>query len=272
MTQGFINKMKKKMLDSKNSYFRIEPDLYLSELMLDNALRHEIREFLNEHSGQHLLEENNLTPRNRILLVGPKGNGKSSVAEAIAKELNLKMYHVFSPAVIGNCPAETEQTMHYIFCFGLPVNEPCLILFDDVECINDLQARKTFFRSILFRSEFLSPKSIVAVAVDSPYSMSDPNLVDKTCCNDFQARFVFQGPTNELIKDWFERLEMRASRKLGLNLEFLINELSGRSFAEIEEIGMNVLRKLALVDPDINTDVKNLAEHAVCEWLQKARK
>jgi DNA polymerase III delta prime subunit len=264
--------MKKKLLDSKNSYFRIEPDLYLSELILDNALRHEIREFLNEHSGQYLLEENNLTPRNRILLVGPKGNGKSSVAEAIAKELNLKMYHVFSPAVIGNCPAETEQIMYDIFCFGSPFNEPCLILFDDVECINDLQSRKTFFRSILFRSEFLYPKSIVAVAVDSPYSMSDPNLVDKTCCNDFQARFVFQGPTNELIKDWFERLEMRASRKLGLNLEFLINELSGRSFAEIEEIGMNVLRKLALVDPDINTDVKNLAEHAVYEWLQKARK
>ena len=61
-------------------------------MVLSDALQRACHEFLDDHRHAVALQAEGLIPRNRILLDGPPGNGKTSLAEALAAELDLPFY------------------------------------------------------------------------------------------------------------------------------------------------------------------------------------
>src|SRR6185312_1640363 len=76
------------------------PRRRLDELYLDDDVRDSLNEFISEQSKQDLLRAHGLEPRHRLLLLGPPGNGKTSLAEAIAYELALPLFTVRYDAVV----------------------------------------------------------------------------------------------------------------------------------------------------------------------------
>lgn len=70
----------------------IVPRRRLSSLNLAPFVTDAISGVVEEHQRSDLLRSYNLEPRNRILLDGPPGNGKTSLAEAIATETMLPFY------------------------------------------------------------------------------------------------------------------------------------------------------------------------------------
>ena len=101
-------------------------DLFLSDLC-DRACR----ELVEEQHRADLLRSHSLEPRHRVLLVGPPGNGKTSLAEAIAEALAVQFFVVRYDAIIGSFLGETASRLRRVFDYARTT--PCVLFFDEFD-------------------------------------------------------------------------------------------------------------------------------------------
>jgi SpoVK/Ycf46/Vps4 family AAA+-type ATPase len=90
-------------------------DLRLSSMVLPPELHDRLARVLKEQRQQERLRARALSPRRKLLLVGPPGSGKTMTAAAIAGELKLPLFTILYDGLIGKLLGETAGRLRLVF-------------------------------------------------------------------------------------------------------------------------------------------------------------
>lgn len=115
----------------------------LEGVRLPDAVRDEVEVFLEEQERAEELGRHGLAPRRRLLLHGEPGNGKTTIAGAIARELVLPCMVLRLSGVASQHIGEEQQKLQAALQMA---SGRCVLLLDEIDAIastrsgNDLQA------------------------------------------------------------------------------------------------------------------------------------
>ena len=239
------------------------PARRLEDMILADETSRVIEDLIEEQHRADLLRSYNLEPRNRVLLAGPPGNGKTSLAEAIADALNVPFIVVRYEGIIGSYLGETAQRIGHVFEHAR--SRRCVLFFDEFDVVGkergDTQETgeiKRVVSSLLLQVDAV-PSYVVVVTASN-----HPELLDRAVWRRFQVRLELPMPKQGQIEEWFRRFETRSGQNLGMSARSLALQLKGLSFAEVEDFGIDVLRGIVLSQP--TADAKKITGQRLRQW------
>lgn len=246
----------------KNLFWELVPSTTLEDLILDEKLEKICNDFIEEHNRSELLATFGLEPRNRILLVGPPGNGKTSLAEAIAEALSIPLIVVRYETLIGSYLGETSLRLKEVFDYCK--TRKCVLFFDEFDTIGKERGDKhesgeikRVVSSLLLQIDKLPSHVIVITA------SNHPELLDKAVWRRFQLRLELKKPTKKEIKQYIKVFQSQI-KDIKLPVNTLATTLMGASFSDIREICDSITRKYILSFEQGN--IENIVDDVLSEW------
>lgn len=242
-----------RLLDDKldNFLYRIYPNKTLDDVILDDSNEKIIQDLIQEHLRSDLLRSYNLEPRNRILLAGPPGNGKTTLAEVIAQSLMVPFYVIRYDGIIGSYLGETATRLKTMFDFIR--TQECVLFFDEFDAIgkergdiHETGEIKRVVSSLLLQIDRL-PSYVVVVA-----ATNHPELLDKAVWRRFQIRLELEAPDKDMIELWLRKFQDRVKYDLQYPISKIASKLVGYNFSEVEEFILDLERKYILSLPEVN--------------------
>jgi hypothetical protein len=245
----------------------IVPRRRLATLQLAPNVSTAVDELIEEHKRADLLRGHGLEPRNRVLLDGPPGNGKTSLAEAIASETMLPFYVVRYEGVVSSFLGETASRLDHAFEFAR--TRRCVLFFDEFDSIakersdvHETGEIKRVVSTLLLQIDRLPAHVIVVCATNHS------DLLDRAAWRRFQLRLELPPPTRADAARFLEAVAARLGGDLGLASRTLADKLLGASYAELEEFALDVRRRYVLSLPDGN--LVDIARTRIEQWRTHA--
>lgn len=245
-----------------------DPERRASDLVLPAAVRQAVNELIEEHHRRDLLRSHGVEPRHRVMLIGPPGGGKTSLAEAIATELAVPILSVRYEGVIGSFLGETALRLDTLF--AAVRLRPCVLFFDEFDSIakergdtHETGEIKRVVSSLLLQVDKL-PSHVVVVA-----ATNHAELLDRAVWRRMQLRLELPQPTRAAKVEWLSAWSARTGVALGLAPKTIAERLGNVSFAELEEFALDIQRRSILSGPDPQpTDV---TQRVLRQWSARNR-
>jgi SpoVK/Ycf46/Vps4 family AAA+-type ATPase len=247
-------------------FFEVEPRRRLDDLILPSVVTEACAELVEEQSRADLLRAHNLEPRHRILLTGPPGNGKTSLAEAIAAELAVTLLVVRYESVITSYLGETAVRLSRLF--DQVRSRQCLLFFDEFDVVgkergdvHETGEIKRAVSSLLLQVDALPSYVVVVTATNHP------ELLDRAVWRRFQLRLELPAPMLAQVQEWFRRFEARSGLELGVAGIALAQHFKGVSFSELEQFTLDVQRRYVLGLP--GADMRRIIRERLHQWERR---
>lgn len=246
----------------------VMPRRRLDDLFLSNAVRENLREFVEEQHRADILRAHGLEPRNRVLLVGPPGTGKTTIAEAIAEAVAVPFFVVRYEAIIGSYLGETASRLKRVFDYARTT--PCVLFFDEFDAVgkergdtHETGEIKRVVSSLLMQVDELPSYTIVTAATNHP------ELLDRAAWRRFQLRLTLPLPTPKQLAEFVGAMLGRFGDNAGQSPTAIARALGKISYAEAEEFCLDVRRRQVLATGEKN--LKSIVAQQLSMWSSENR-
>ena len=247
--------------------YEIQPKRGLETILLADEVKAAVRELVEEQQRQELLRSYGLEPRHRVLLSGPPGNGKTTLAEGLAYELMVPLFVVRYEAVVGSFLGETSGRLKRLFDFAR--THHCVLFFDEFDTLgkergdtHETGEIKRVVSSLLLQIDGLPSHVVVVTATNHA------ELLDRAVWRRFQLRLTLSAPTLSQRTQWFERFQQRLEVPLGMEPKTLASRLGVSSFSDLEQFCQDVHRRYVLALP--SGDIKEIIADRIKQWKLRA--
>lgn len=244
-----------------------EPVRTFESLMLDEHVEETLAEIVEENHRAELLRSYGLQPRHRILLSGPPGNGKTSIAEALAEALARPLFTVRYDALIGSYLGETNQRLRQLFDYVKTTS--CVLLFDEFDAIGkergDKQETgeiKRVVSSLLLEIDQL-PSYVLTVAATNHHE-----LLDRAVWRRFQSLLEIRAPDSAQLHEFFVRsLDLPRSDWIPVLRD--IDRMGLTNYSEAADFLVDVRRRIVLSGSTI--PVSDAVRNRANQWSRRMR-
>jgi SpoVK/Ycf46/Vps4 family AAA+-type ATPase len=245
----------------KDTILETTPRRRLDELIMPLPVSQQIKQLVEEQHRADLLRAHGMQPRHRILLSGPPGNGKTSVAEGVAEALAVQFFTVRYDALVGSYLGETNTRLARLFDYARTV--PCVLFFDEFDSIgkergdtHETGEIKRVVSFLLMQIDQL-PSYVVTVA-----ATNHAELLDRAVWRRFELRLAMPQPSHEVLAMFLRRQFDSWPEPAGITAEGLADKLGMVSFAEALDFCQTVRRQhiLSLADRALKDIIREQVE------------
>jgi len=252
----------------QNMVLEKTPQKQLDNLILPDMVKSTCLDLINEQNRAELLQSYGIEPRNKVLFIGPPGNGKTSLAEAIAEALMVPLLTVRYESIIGSYLGETAARLSKLFEYAK--TRRCVLFFDEFETlgkergdVHETGEIKRVVSSLLLQIDSL-PSYVVTIA-----ATNHELLLDKAAWRRFQIRLEIPKPTRDNLEAYYLLFEKNHDFSFGLQPSTIAKKTLGISYAEAEEFALSVYRQYILELP--NTSEKRVTEKVINYWTAQVQ-
>ena len=246
----------------------ITPRRSLRDMVLSKTCRRAVDQLVEEQQRSSLLRAHGLDPRHRLLLAGPPGNGKTSLAEAIAESLAVPFFVVRYEAMIGSYLGETAGRLGRVFDYVRTT--PCVLFFDEFDAvgkergdIHETGEIKRVVTSLLMNIDELPSYAVVIAATNHS------ELLDRAVWRRFQLRLRLPAPGEQELTKYFNRFLASFDRRSGISAHTIAKRLGAISYAEAEEFTLDVCRRDVMTMKE--RPLKSTIEEQLKLWQERVR-
>ena len=226
-------------------FYEITPERCMETLFLPPHVEQQIRNLVEEQHRSELLHAHNIRARHRLLFTGPPGNGKTTLAEALAYELMWPLIVIRYESVIGSYLGETSSRIKNILEFAR--TQRCVLFFDEFETLGKERGDqretgeiKRIVSSLLLQTDAL-PDYVVLVAASN-----HPELLDRAVWRRFQVKVELPLPSRKQLCHLIKAVAKRCSLNYGYATETIAQNLQGSSYSEAEQFCLDIARRAVL--------------------------
>lgn len=230
----------------KGYSYNQKPQKYLNDIFLKPEVLKCIKSIINEFAQIEKIHEAGLQLRNKILLAGTIGNGKTSLAEALNNELKLIFIKINIAKLMNSGLGDLPRNVDTAFS-SIDKCPKCLLFLDEVDSIatqryeqesSDCSAEMARAVNILLQRIDMLPDSVLLVC-----ATNFPDKLDTALLRRFKIKLWIGNPCDTEIQKFIDCYQ----NKYNVDFGFIdVKKLSGLPYSRIEDFCQNMHRNIVL--------------------------